>query len=649
MKQLYLLPISLILMTQGFANTLNEENANSFVVVQEESLSDELNIEQLVSFSDYNEFDSRQSQEDSEYNEEQEHALLSDTEYDDEDYQPAPQPRTQRKSTPITKQQRNQPQSTRQVPAQARTSQRRQQAAAPVEAEIQENSNESREYSPQTRPSNKPALPQRNLSQRKAPVEAAQPVEEAAPSQANRAPAKVNRTQPARSQAQRQAPVVSQKNSVEPTTSQKKASVPSRQPARKAVPTEAATETPQRKASGPSRQPARRASPAQARTAQRQIPLDAETAQDDFSEPSNRGRPSQRSSQSTQRGQGRMQAQNNGYNTNRSSSQQMNKNGDQPTPSMDRSPDKLPEAINMPARPVLEDSWNCWLRGEALLWQAVQENMDYVYKGTDGPGTYVSRDIKKPHFNWDWGWRVGIGFNTPHDGWDLDFKWTHIENHAHGHTHQGNQSLFIVYSTESNAPVVSGTKASAHWNNTLNQADFDLGREFYVGRHLTLRPNAGVRSTWIHQHYNVNFHTAAEEQKAHMTSRFWGFGFFGGLDTDWELGRGFSIFGDAGMAILLGFFDVHQNGSQSGSSIYNIKKSQRTGRPILDLDLGLMWHSKFYSDRFAATLKVGYEYHLYFNQNPFMQSNGSSALELFNPINGDLAYQGVTFSAQFDF
>lgn len=94
--------------------------------------------------------------------------------------------------------------------------------------------------------------------------------------------------------------------------------------------------------------------------------------------------------------------------------------------------EKAPEGVNLSARPTLRNG-GIWLSGDALLWQANQDNMEYTYKGVDASDHW---DIESPSFDWDWGFRVGLGYNIPHDRWDLALVWTSIENHAHGHSHE---------------------------------------------------------------------------------------------------------------------------------------------------------------------------------------------------------------------
>lgn len=313
----------------------------------------------------------------------------------------------------------------------------------------------------------------------------------------------------------------------------------------------------------------------------------------------------------------------------------------------------VPEAVNLSARPVVKN--NCiWIDGEAIFWQAYEENLEFVYKGNPASDEW---DVKSPDFDWNWGWRVGIGYNLPHDQWDLGLEWLHLNNVARGHAHANPSSeeepvLYNVWTTTSSS-MTGGTEAKSHWENYLNQLDLNIGRQFYVGRWLNLRPHAGLRSAWIFQKYKVDFDGlllgVPTDTDVHMTNRYWGFGFCAGVGGDWMLGEGFSIYGDAGLALLVGFFHVHQRGTENDVEAFEISKGFRTGRPIFDLDLGLKWATRFNKDRFAFSVKAGYEYHVYSDMNQFLLSNGSTDLELFNPAMGDLSYQGLTLGARFDF
>jgi hypothetical protein len=310
---------------------------------------------------------------------------------------------------------------------------------------------------------------------------------------------------------------------------------------------------------------------------------------------------------------------------------------------------------NKAVNPAIKEGANLWVMGEALLWQAVQENLTYVYTGNNIAGA-PNRTLHTVDFAWDWGFRVGAGYTAKQDGWDLGFYWTNIRNTAHGIEHPSTGKIvFQVWTVAQKVFPGAVTTATSHWHVNLDQIDLELGREFYVGNFVTVRPFVGARSDWILQKFNVDLighmiPTNLEiEQLAKLRNRFWGFGFVAGFDTNWMLGSGFSLYGDADMSILMGFFDIDQKGTQNDVKIWNQAKSFRKGTAILDLGLGLKWSQLFCKDRFGIAFKLGYEYHLHFNQNQFIRSDGSILLELFSTIQGDLTYQGVIGGLEFDF
>lgn len=326
--------------------------------------------------------------------------------------------------------------------------------------------------------------------------------------------------------------------------------------------------------------------------------------------------------------------------------------GNQKNGQMNQNQMAAPKMVNTPVRPMTKDGYDVWILGDVLLWQAVEENLTYVYSH-DVDDTN-NTNLHTVDFDWDWGFRLGAGYNIPRDGWDIDLYWTHIRNTADGHQHANtDKTLSQIWTTANNIFSGVGEEASGHWKVNLDQVDLDLGRQFYVGKDLSIRPYAGLRSTWLFQKYNIEFSGTANgrpvEQEASLKNRFWGFGFVAGLDSEWNLGWDISLYGEADMSILLGFFDVDQKGETNDVKTWDQDKSFRAGRAVLDLGMGLKWARSFFKDRYGLTLKAGYEYHLYFDQNQFIQTNGNTEFELFNPLRGNLVFQGVIGSMQIDF
>lgn len=311
--------------------------------------------------------------------------------------------------------------------------------------------------------------------------------------------------------------------------------------------------------------------------------------------------------------------------------------------------DQVTTYLGTPARPPLRNALDIWVMGDALLWQATEENLTYVYE-TDPTQSF--NDFHTVDFGWNFGFRVAMGYNTPKDGWDLSLLWTHIENNAHDS--ERGDALSPAWGINNLAVPNPLKKAKAKWTIHLDQVDLGLGKEYYIGKHLTLRPFAGLRGDWIFQEYDVKYTPVSNtlpSENLQMDNRYFGFGFFGGFDSDWMLGCGWSIYSMADFAILMGFFDVDQKGNENNGAAPSkgkIENSFRCGRSILDLTLGLKWCHLFSKNSWGLTLKAGYEYHLYFDQNAFSNVAANNARVLSKP-EGDLIYQGPSLSFQIDF
>jgi hypothetical protein len=171
-----------------------------------------------------------------------------------------------------------------------------------------------------------------------------------------------------------------------------------------------------------------------------------------------------------------------------------------------------------------------------------------------------------------------------------------------------------------------------------------------------------LRTAWVNQKYNVDYSTlfdvdsdvVLDSYSTDMKNDYWGIGVRGGLDTQWGLGAGFSIYGNAALSILYGFFDVHDTESYvdavgvAGTLIAE-KNSFRAGRAITDLQLGLRWDTNFSNERFHFGILAGWEHHMFFSQNQLMRFVDGDTVGMFIQNQGDLDFQGWTIAARFDF
>jgi hypothetical protein len=334
--------------------------------------------------------------------------------------------------------------------------------------------------------------------------------------------------------------------------------------------------------------------------------------------------------------------------------------------------------INPPARPRLADQGGIIISGEALLWKPYENGLEFALTNKGPSSTTVPHGVNfagnsKVHtvdFDYAWGFRVGLGADIPHDGWDANLMWTRLHSTDTRHVRaddDSNGSLYIMWDNPAFPATdnpIAGTvnlaqRAHGKWRLRFDMFDLELGREFYVSKWLTLRPNIGLRGGLIHQKFKTRYSgqdvaaTGYDFIKGNFTNDFWGVGPRGGLNTMWGLGCGVSIYGDAAVSLMYGQFNVKEHVSgTTGSSKTNrlrIHRNVHLPRASTDLALGLRYDVMFDDDSYHFGIHGGYEQHMFFSQ-----------LQLMNPVNdiydgkvvsnlGDLALHGWTLGARFDF
>lgn len=322
--------------------------------------------------------------------------------------------------------------------------------------------------------------------------------------------------------------------------------------------------------------------------------------------------------------------------------------------------------VNPSGRPQVRDGVDLFFTADCLLWQAHENGLGYAIKAEEDQPTasaLYDSSVKNMDFNWNFGFRVGLGWNTPHDGWDVTTNWTWFQNKANRNLKAGSDDILLPTNQFAAGSTAVGYKNStAKWKLLLNMIDLEMGREFFVSKWMTLRPFIGLRNVWINQKDTITFNKAEPTGAQHASltrgeNNYWGIGPRSGLNTQWGLGHGFSIFGNAAFSLLYGFFDVeaYQNRTLTSGGATNTVVSNsdgiRVGRAISELALGLRWDTMFASDCCHFGIQGGWEHLMFFGQNQFKNFSGVAANNAGAAFanQGDLTIQGYTLSARLDF
>jgi hypothetical protein len=344
------------------------------------------------------------------------------------------------------------------------------------------------------------------------------------------------------------------------------------------------------------------------------------------------------------------------------------------------------------ARPALENNKGWILDVEALFWRSNPDGL-YPTIESDNTGLNQTPDASRftnAHFNylsprWDVGFRLGAGYNMVHDAWDVYADWTHFHNHLRKDTEADSetfpsQTLTALWSAwdQNQTPntinqAISASVAQSRYKLNLNLVDLELGRKLYVGQWLAIRPNIGLRGALIKQDFRMEYFQGVGTtvfnqlvEVIHMKNDFRGLGLRGGMNTQWNMGGGWSFFGDGAFSIIYGAFDVdqhEQNGpiatTNPSNVILDVENNFHASRAIADLQVGIRWEHLFAESKNTVSVSLGWEQHIFWNQMEWMRFNtlvnGPNTVQsvlpatTFSHDGGDLSTQGVTLGVRFDF
>lgn len=340
---------------------------------------------------------------------------------------------------------------------------------------------------------------------------------------------------------------------------------------------------------------------------------------------------------------------------------------------------------------------------DAFYWNAHLDGMEYAIDSqvrnpgndTDTSGTQILNQLVNakyltPDFDWNWGFKAGLFYNSPCDGWDFGVLWTWYKGSASSHDEaerDDNHSLLPLWS--SFAPYVGGvlfaTDIETCYNLKLNLIDLELGRQYWTSRYLSIRPFVGIRIAYIDQDFDIEQKGGSWTESGQsplqnslnnsvgLDNDFKGAGLRSGLDSSWNFGCGWALYGNVAASLVYGKFSVEHDewnreaGVQTGTANYAKTKiletheSFRVSRAMLDLALGIQYSTQFCDCDYALAVRLSWEQHLFFHQNQMwrvVRINDDASTDSFPNQTGENVYhqrrgnldtQGFTLTVKFEF
>jgi hypothetical protein len=258
---------------------------------------------------------------------------------------------------------------------------------------------------------------------------------------------------------------------------------------------------------------------------------------------------------------------------------------------------------------------------EALYLRAYQgglsspcDNSDIV-DSTVG-GVVVSNQTGRghePRFKWDWGFRIGAGYDFADNSSEARVYWTHLDSKTGG--------------------------SEINWKVNYDVVDLLYGYNLHLSNCFTVTAVAGLKYANIDQRVHTNFSGTIDGLPVSSTGfakqDLSAIGPCIGLVGDFNVGCGLGIYGNVAVSCLYGRAHVHFTETDI-SNTELVTDSFRT-RPqayqyVVDAGLGFNWKTTLMDK--LLVLQLGFESHRYFNNNYFFDY-------------GDFSLDGLTLGASF--
>jgi len=330
------------------------------------------------------------------------------------------------------------------------------------------------------------------------------------------------------------------------------------------------------------------------------------------------------------------------------------------------------------AGPRVTNGVDVFLTADFIYWTSRQEGLAFArsgladYSEAQAMGNTPQGKTYYPKSKFSPGFKVGVGLNLGHDGWDtyLNYTWFHNSTKC-GHVVNSSsytapiplwevatvgsataKENFLVLST-----FVNVGNAQANWKLYFNNFDWELGRNFYVSQYLTLRPYAGLKGSWMQQHYYVTYSdylasdvsSEIDVAKMRQEQKFWGVGIRTGLDTSWYFCKNWSMFANTALSSMWSRFKTTREDvtlapkATKEHVIINTMSDFHTVKPVLELQLGARYDYWFCDDDYHFGIEAAWEQQVWFNQGQFIKYLDSDTPD------ANLVLQGLTIDFRFDF
>lgn len=279
---------------------------------------------------------------------------------------------------------------------------------------------------------------------------------------------------------------------------------------------------------------------------------------------------------------------------------------------------------------------------ELLYWQMREGSSENWSQDITPKGATQSTTLYDAPFDFNPGFRIGVGYEAPSHAWNTVLSYTNYQNKAENHASGDIYSAYLgnYFANNTNGANFGPFYDSANldWDFSFQTIDIELGRRFIIDKILTVRPFVGLKTAFIDQVIDSHWYgpkttdifgtiipiTTFSQAREKITQNFWGVGPSLGLDTTWpvyqSLHQYFSLIGNLSGAVMWGhwsFSDTYENNTPVTISVNSTDFSgaETMARGIL----GVEWGSQM--SRIDLKVRLSYEAQVWFEQMQYYNYN----------------------------
>ncbi len=365
------------------------------------------------------------------------------------------------------------------------------------------------------------------------------------------------------------------------------------------------------------------------------------------------------------------------------------------------------------AGPRVAHGADVFMEVDFIWWKAVQGGNEFLTSVSEikepkltvidpKKGASVPRNtFTNVSENWSPGFKVALGLNIAHDGWDVLTRYTWLRSKSNRTL--DNHNYYDIYPLPATgvpkvmkpdpsdpAATVPGAigKVSSHWDLHFNVIDFEVGRNFYLSQFLTMRPFMGLKGTW--QDQTLSIETMLEKDnffevlypdsktakvygpyKIEDVMKNGGIGVRTGFNMSWKMTKNWSLYTDLAWTTMFTQYsklyrkdllaDPKKELVKDGNDLTVLDMDEAGDkkfyalRNLTELEIGMRWETWMSDDNYYLAFQAGWEQQVWNNWGKgFLTSYYRGYDEMLRPHqltqgSKDLGFHGLNLKLRFDF